>query len=75
MSGNTNLHHLSIYHDQLKFMFEKLSEDGSQLRHLILRDVNLSVLNQEVFSSGAIKLQSLDLQVIQVENSLQYQYC
>ena len=69
MSGNTNLHHLSIYHDQLQCMFEKLSEDGSQLRHLILRDVNLSVLNQEVFSRGAIKLQFLDLQVIQVENS------
>jgi len=57
-----NLGNTKLKHDQISSLFLTLSESSCRLRHLILRDVDLSPVNQDILASTSSTLSSLNLQ-------------
>ena len=64
-SGNTKLRP-----DQLEAVFRMMSSSSLRLRHLILRDVDMSTLNHLLLHDGLQSILTLNLQVRLVSLSL-----
>ena len=71
-----NLGNSNLAHQQIQALFDCLSRETCQLKHLVLRevdmsslnqDVNMASLNQDVFARGSSFLTSLDVQVCRYE--------
>ena len=58
-----NISNTMLNPDQSKAIFDKISSPESKLKHLIVRDVDLSTCNMESLANGAASLQSINLQL------------